>query len=99
MTVHFESAALMEYRDAVLYSERRFGLGEGFIQAVESAIETILRDPERFQSVGPGVRIYRMRRFLYYIFYHYASASEVITIYAVAHHHRQPDYWRERLPD
>ncbi len=99
MTVHFESAALIEYRDAVLYSERRFSLGDQFVQAVESAVETIASDPGRFQPVGKDVRIFRMRRFPYCIFYHYAPASDAITIYAVAHHHRKPDYWRERMPD
>ncbi len=48
MTIHFESDALDEYRDAVLYSEERFGLGEEFVLAVESALEVISRDPERF---------------------------------------------------
>ena len=89
----------MEYRDAALYSERRFGLGEQFTQSVEAAIQTIVKDPERFQPVGQDIRIFRMHRFPYYIFYHYKPESEIITIYAVAHHHRQPDYWRERLRD
>ncbi len=97
MTVSFESGALVEYREAALYSQQRFGLGEEFIQAVEAAITTISGDPERFQPVGAGVRIFRMRRFPYYIFYQHSTADDSITIYAVAHHSRRPDYWRKRL--
>jgi hypothetical protein len=94
---HFEAEAFEEYRQAVIYSGLRFGLGEEFVQAVEAAIETIVLDPERFQPVGRGVRIFRMRRFPYYLFYHYSPATKSIAIYAVAHHCRKPDYWRPRL--
>jgi plasmid stabilization system protein ParE len=97
MTLHFESEALMEYQEAALYSQRRFGLGEEFVQAVESALDAILKEPDRYQSVGQGVRIFRLRRFPYYLFYHHTPGSEVIAIYAVAHHGRKPDYWRRRL--
>ena len=44
MTIHFESEALEEYRDAVICSEERFGLGEEFVQSVESALEVISHD-------------------------------------------------------
>lgn len=96
MIVSFESGALAEYREAALYSQQRFGLGEEFVQAVESAIATISDDPERFQPVSAGVRIFRMLRFPYYIFYLYSAAGDSITIHAVAHHSRRPNYWRKR---
>lgn len=34
MILQFEQEALEEYRDAALYSEERFGLGEAFVQAI-----------------------------------------------------------------
>lgn len=97
MTIHFESEALDEYRDAVLYSEERFGLGEALVQAVEASLEAIVRDPERFQPAGDDVRVFRMKRFPYYLFYHYTAASQAIHVYAIAHHSRKPGYWRERM--
>ncbi|MEN3943673.1 type II toxin-antitoxin system RelE/ParE family toxin [Prosthecobacter sp. SYSU 5D2] len=97
MTVSFESEALEEYREAAQYSEDRFGLGRQFVQAIENALAEISNHPERFQPVGEGIRIFRMRRFPYYLFYHYDTARESIVIYAVAHHRRQTDYWRGRL--
>jgi len=97
MTCHFESAALVEYRDAARYSEKKFGLGEAFVQAMENSLAAIAKDPERFQPVGDGVRIFRMPRFPYYLYYQHLKESDAIMIYAVAHDRRRPDYWRERL--
>lgn len=97
MTFHFEAEALLEYEDAAQYSEDRFGLGRQFVLAVQSALDAIANAPTRFQSVGQDIRIFRMRRFPYYIFYHYDAKADTVTIYALAHHKRRPDYWRERL--
>ena len=60
MILQFELDAWLEYRDAAIYSEQRFGLGEEFVQAMEFALAMILSDPERFQPVGQGVRIFRL---------------------------------------
>lgn len=97
MNVFFESAALIEYREAALYSQQRFRLGEEFVQAVEAAIVVISSDPGRFQALEAGIRIFRLRRFPYHIFFLHSAGEESITVYAVAHHGRQPGYWRGRL--
>ncbi|WP_395741968.1 type II toxin-antitoxin system RelE/ParE family toxin [Prosthecobacter sp.] len=97
MTLHFELEALEEYRDAALYSQTRFDLGEAFVQAMEAARDTISHDPTQFQSAGDGVRIFCLKRFPYHLYYHYQVEQEKITIYAVAHHSRRPGYWRKRL--
>lgn len=97
MIVRFETEALEEYRDAALYSEEHFGLGEAFVQAVEAALTVIKQHPGRFQSVGEGVRIFRLKRFPYYLFYHEDTQRGAVIIYAVAHHSRRPDYWRKRM--
>lgn len=68
MTVVFQSEALTEYRDAALYSERNFGLGEEFVSAVESALVDISEYPLNFRMVGDEIHIYRMRRFPFYLF-------------------------------
>jgi hypothetical protein len=99
MTFHFEEEALEEYREAVLYAEEKFGVGEDLVAAVEAALSEIERDPERFQTVGKSIRIFRMRRFPYYLFYHLSVMKDSVTIYAFAHHQRRPDYWRHRLPE
>ena len=99
MTTVFEAKALEEYHEAAQYSEDRFGLGASFVAAVQSALAAISHDPERFQSVGNGVRVFRMKRFPYYLFFHHVPDREFVTVYALAHHGRHGDYWRDRLPN
>ena len=97
MKAVFEKEALEEYIDAAHYSEKRFGLGTEFVNAVQEAIDMITSDPLRFQQVGPSVHLFRMKRFPFYLFYHHLAGEESVTIYAVAHHSRKPDYWRKRI--
>jgi mRNA-degrading endonuclease RelE of RelBE toxin-antitoxin system len=40
----------------------------------------------------------RLKRFPYYLFYHHDDFAATVTIYAVAHHKRQQNYWSDRLP-
>jgi mRNA-degrading endonuclease RelE of RelBE toxin-antitoxin system len=97
MKVLFEQEALEEYRDAALFSEERFGLGREFVEAVRLAVASITMDPVRFQIIRSGIRIFRMRRFPFHLLYQYSEELETLTIYAVAHHARRPDYWRTRV--
>ncbi|MBK8095005.1 MAG: type II toxin-antitoxin system RelE/ParE family toxin [Verrucomicrobiaceae bacterium] len=97
MNVRFEEEAWIEYQEAAQYSEDRFGLGRQFVAAVQVALSDIAKDPERYQRVGQRVHIFRMKRFPYYLFYQHEAEQETVTIYAVSHHKRRPDYWRGRL--
>ena len=98
MNVVFEKEALDEYLDASRHSQNRFGLGKSFVAAIEESLAVIANDPARFQEVGMGIRIFRMRRFPFYLFYQHLRDQNLITVYAIAHHARRPDYWRERIP-
>ena len=98
MTVQFESEALAEYEEAAQYAEDRFGCGRKFVEAVRDALDSIAKDPTRFQQVGEGIRIFRLKRYPYYLFYHVDEIDDRVTVYAVAHHKRQDNYWRDRLP-
>jgi toxin ParE1/3/4 len=97
MKLVFEKEALEEYLDAARYSQRTFGLGSEFIKAVQNAIDALSADPIRFQQIGAGVYVFRMKRFPFCLFYHHSTEEKSIIIYAVAHHARRPDYWRKRL--
>lgn len=97
MTVSFESAALREYQEAAQYSQERFGLGQEFVDAMEAALKSISADPGRFQLLEGNIRIFRMKRFPYYLFFESDAALSSITIYAVAHHKKQNNYWRTRI--
>ena len=97
MNVQFEAEALIEYEEAAQYAENRFGCGLKFVTAMRTALDIIAKDPARFQIVGDDIRIFRLKRYPYYLFYQFDEAEESVIIYAVAHHKRQQDYWRARL--
>jgi plasmid stabilization system protein ParE len=98
MTFDFHPDALDEYHSAAAwYAEQRVLLGVEYVQAVEAAIAAIMSDPGRFQPVGDGIRIFRMKRFPDYLFYRFNETGQHVRIVAVMHQRRKPDYWRERL--
>ena len=60
----FNQAALIEYREAAeWYQSRSLSAGPRFIQEVEAAIQDILKDPQRYQPVGNGCQVFRLKRF------------------------------------
>jgi toxin ParE2 len=96
MNVRFSDAALAELEQAVGWYDRRCdGLGEQLLDEVETARARIVERPHAWQKLGDGARRFRLRRFPYGLIY--LVDGEDIVILAVAHLHRKPDYWRERL--
>jgi hypothetical protein len=61
---------------------------------VLSAVDRIARFPEAWQPLGEGIHRCRLSRFPYGI---YTPDNGDILVLAVAHLHRRPDYWRDRL--
>jgi len=84
--------AWAEYREAIMFYGRA---AERFTGAVETAIAEIIRRPERFRELEPGVRICRVSKFPYSILY--AVKEQNVTVLALKHDRRNPDYWRGRL--
>jgi plasmid stabilization system protein ParE len=70
--------------------------GERFVEAVDAAIASILRNPERFRELVTGVRTYRVSKFPYSILYKQTPNTETVLILVLKHDRRYPDYWRER---
>jgi plasmid stabilization system protein ParE len=86
---------------ALWYEERGAGLGTRFLDEVEQALEHLAKNPAigaRWEVTGvPAeveVRRLPLRRFPYLIVYVLAPDP---TIVAVAHAHREPGYWSDRL--
>ena len=70
MTHGFEREALAEFRDAAEYhAAQRGGLGEAFVAAVKASLEEVGRCPTRYQLVGDGLRMCRMKRFPFSIYF------------------------------
>jgi len=78
------------------YEERRLGLGEDFLSAVDACLEATRRAPEMCAIVHERYRRSLLRRFPYAVFYEYAHGT--VTVYCVFHTSRDPTKWRERLP-
>jgi plasmid stabilization system protein ParE len=96
VNVQFLDAARSDLREAIRYYEsQRSGLGRAFRDEVKATIERIESFPEAWRLLSQNTRRCRTHRFPYGIIYQ--AKNEEILIVAVAHLHREPDNWLERL--
>lgn len=96
MTIRLLEVAQQELDEAfAYYNEQAPGLGDAFLLEAVAAIDRIRRFPHGWHSLGEDLRRCRLRRFPYGLIYHEEQGE--ILIVAVAHSHRRPEYWRDRL--
>jgi plasmid stabilization system protein ParE len=96
VTVRFVEIAEIELDQAIHWYEAQApGLGNAFLIEVLSAAERIRRFPDAWHPLGEGVRRCRLSRFPYGLIYTMENVD--ILVLAVAHLHRRPEYWRDRL--
>lgn len=96
MKITFLPPAEQELADAVDYYEaQKLGLGFEFFEEVWTAIERIERYSDAWQSISRNARRCQTHRFPYAVIYR-ANKDELLIV-AVAHLHRKPDYWRNRI--
>ena len=96
MTVRFLEIAEIELDQAIhWYGAQAPGLGNAFLIEVLSAADRIARFPEAWHPLDEGVRRCRLSRFPYGLTYTIDNGD--ILVLAVAHSHRRPEYWRDRL--
>jgi toxin ParE2 len=94
--VEFLEPAWAEYVDAQSYYESKVpGLGDDFLAELTRALELLASNPTVGKLVGVEVRSWPLRRFPFSLIY--AELAGGLLIIAVAHHHRQPGYWRSRV--
>jgi plasmid stabilization system protein ParE len=77
------------------YNRQQKGLGESFKREAEAAAKLIQERPLAWQVEVEPVRRFIMDRFPYKMLY--IVREELIVVIAVAHQHRQPDYWVDRI--
>jgi toxin ParE1/3/4 len=95
----FHPEALVEYTQNTIYYLHNASafVAEAFVSAVESAISDIIKDPTlRGVVAEPDIRRYVFKRFPYVLYYRWQSDRELVTIFAVMHCGREPDYWKHR---
>lgn len=97
MRARYLEAARVELRGAVrYYNTQRPGLGAEFKSEVRAAIQRIKRLPRAWQAIdGEDLRRCQTNRFPYGVIYQIRDKE--ILIIAVAHLHREPGYWLDRL--
>ncbi len=97
MKVVIEREANEEMVEAARYYEAQPGLGSDFLDKVDAAIDKIAAEPLRFGRYRGSkiVRSIRLERFPYRLLF--VVEPRQVSIVAVAHLHRHPDYWKHRL--
>jgi plasmid stabilization system protein ParE len=96
VNVRVLEVAQQELDEAVSYYNGQVaGLGDAFLLEAVAAIERIRQFPDAWHPLGENVRRCRLRRFPYGLIYHADEAG--VLVVAVAHTHRRPGYWRDRL--
>ena len=79
------------------YNEQQPGLGHDFLDKADAAMDEIAAAPLRFGFYRGSkiVRSVRFARFPYRLLF--VVGPSRVSIVAVAHLHRHPDYWKHRL--
>ena len=96
MKVRFLSPASIELDEAIRYYDHQLpGLGFRFFQEVEAAIDRIKLMPEAWSKIGEQTRRCLLKGFPYALLY--MSEPEGVVINAVAHLHRDPEHYRNRI--
>ena len=100
MRFKFHPEARAEFLEATLwYEERSPKAGDGFVNAMHLALTAIGADPVRYQSLEAGIRVFRLRKYPFRIYYDISEVSAEVRILAVMHEKKRPDYWRKRISD
>jgi hypothetical protein len=76
------------------YESKSIGLGEDFLDELDSAFNLILELPDTWPVLSNDFRRYLLKRFPYGIIY--KINENRIFIVAVMHLSREPYYWRKR---
>lgn len=96
LPVVFRRAARAEFDEAAdWYEQRRSGLGEEFVSAIEEVLIQISATPERYSPIFQEVRRAMARRFPYSVFYR--TETDRVVVLAIFHSSRDPSIWQERL--
>lgn len=96
MTFSFHPAARTELNQAVdYYQECEPDLGYEFLEEIYATIARILQYPDAWSRLSRRTRRCLAKRFPYGVIYQ--IKADHILIVAVAHSHRRPQYWLNRL--
>ena len=96
MKIEFLPLAKSELEDAVKYYNLQLpSLGDRYKSELKATIKRVAIFPTAFLEVKPEIRRCIMHKFPYNIYY--SIQNNIILILAIAHQHRKPDYWIDRV--
>ena len=96
MTLITIEEAEQEFVESVTYYEsRETGLGLRFRGEVAAVVDWILRFPEVPRLRRRGYRRVNLRAFPHYVAY--ILRGDTIWVVAIAHGHRRPEFWMDRI--
>jgi len=94
--LRFLILAQRELDDAVAwYNEQAAGLGQEFLDELDRTVRRAVTFPMSCPEIEPGVRRCLLARFPYGLIY--GVDGETLVVVAVAHLHREPRYWVDRI--
>jgi plasmid stabilization system protein ParE len=90
---------LPEARDDVdatytAYEQRAAGLGQRFLDQLQTRVDGISANPQLYAVLRDGVRAAPLRRFPYVVYYRFEAGT--VYILAVLHGGRDPQTWMRR---
>lgn len=96
MKIRFLTLADQEVDDAVVWYDNQVdGLGREFLDELDRSVRLVRAYPEASTEIEPGIRRWLLARFPYSLVY--GIDKETVVVIAVAHLHREPRYWVDRL--
>lgn len=94
--VSFHPEAVEEIEAVIRwYANRSRRAAQRFVDELHAAVETIEAAPNRWPEFDGEARRVLLHRFPYLVIYR--VTKQRIEVLAVAHGHRRPGYWRERM--
>ena len=96
MKIVFLKSAQTEFDDAVDYyiEHASTRVAEAFVLDVQHARQRLVERPKIGSTISTRLRILHLRHFPFSIIYRFSA--DAITIHAVAHQRRRPEYWSGR---
>jgi plasmid stabilization system protein ParE len=96
MNVRLLAPAQHELDEAIAwYAGQAPGLGDAFLIETLKALKLITQFPQAWHPLSPQTRRCRLNRFPYSVIY--SQDGDDLLVIAIAHQHRKPGYWRDRL--
>jgi len=96
MEIEFLEQAYLEYQEAIDYYELQFeGLSKKFIDEITRVLEIAKKYPKSFSNYSGHTKKAVLNKFPFNVIY--AVIRNKIYVIAIAHQHRKPSYWAERI--